>query len=178
MWFRVRTLLGSLALQAGGTVAGAVVVAVLLFVLHEDVPMFQTPSLSGVWTMQVHTDESVHAPFLDMTLWYTVLIAQEGTDVWGTGEKVYEDSSAFKGPYFGTDRTRFALKGTITKRYFRSDTLVVHYVEEGTIAQSSTVEVLRVQRRNQQLVGAFQTTAGDSSGAATWVRGRHYPGRQ
>lgn len=149
------------------TVVGGVILAVLFFLVREKV--FPIPDHSGRWTVISKTEETNYKPFAGMQLRYTVILRCEGSNIYGTSEKTFEQSSQGPRTYVGDDRVRGEITGVIEKRYFSKDKTKLHVVEHGEKRESTIYYDLTVEERNL-MTGKFFSTAADSKGKVEWKR--------
>ena len=73
------------------TVFGGVLLALLFFFAKEY--LFPRPEISGNWTFEIKTIQTEYKPYQGMVLRYVAMLWCEGPNVFGTTEKVYENSS-------------------------------------------------------------------------------------
>lgn len=104
-----------------------------------------------------------------MLLRYYVLIWQEGNQIKGTGEKIYEKSNGQEKEYVAEKRSRIEISGYLTKKYFSKDLLVIHYDEKNEVRKSSTIHNLTIKDSNQ-MDGFFVSTIANQQGNAGWSR--------
>ena len=155
--------------NVAATVVGGILLAVILFLAHEK--FFPLPNIMGQWYFQIHTTESEHIPYNNMTLEYVAVLWQQGNRVQGTAEKIYEDSSSGKIEYTGQHRTQSRINGYIKKNYFGSDRAYLHMAEEGKRRESTTFYEVTVDS-NQKMKGTFNSTIAHQSGNTRWQRER------
>lgn len=150
------------------TVAGGLLLALIFFSLKEH--FFSIPKLNGNWLFEIVTHKSDFSPYKDMLLRYYVLLWQEGNQIKGTGEKIYEKTKAYEPKeYVGKDRSRIEISGYLTKRYFSKDLIVIHYGEENEERKSSTIHNLIFKDINK-MDGYFVSTIANQQGKAIWTR--------
>ena len=160
--------LASFAFSVGSTIVGGVVLAILFFFARER--CFSLPRLTGRWYVEMRTVKTVYNPYKDMVLRYDAFLWREGSNIKGTIEKVYENSSKGKQAYIGQERTRGEIEGYIDKRYFFSkDQISLHIVEDGHRRQSTHFHDLVVERSGD-MTGTFSSMVADSEGEVTWQR--------
>jgi hypothetical protein len=153
-------------IQFAAAVAAGLFLTLLVFIFGETI--FGLPEVSGAWTMESRTAATAHEPFQDMTLTYSVQLAQQGSKIYGYGEKTNEVARAGPRTYTGAARVQIEVKGYITRRILRRSRFVFLIREHGKSRMSSTVHLLC--KRNDRLVGKFRSTIADSRGEATWSR--------
>lgn len=149
------------------TVIGGLLLALIFFSLKEY--FFSLPKLNGNWVFEIITVHSDYNPYKDMLLRYHVLLWQEGNQIKGTGEKIYEKTSEQEKEYVGDKRSRIEISGYLTKKYFSKDLIVIHYEEENEVRKSSTIHNLTIKDTNQ-MNGSFVSTIANQQGTTTWTR--------
>ena len=152
-------------LSIASTVLGGLVLAVLFFLARERV--FPLPPVTGRWHVEMRFNRSSYKPYEGMVLRYVAVLWREGSNVKGTAEKVYEDSSTGKREYVGKARTRAVIEGYTDKRIFSRDRVSLHIVEQGPNRESTHFHDLTVHR-NGRMTGNFNAMAADSEGDVTW----------
>lgn len=157
----------SFLLNVVSTIVGGVVLAVLFFVARERI--FPMPSIVGRWHVQMRTEYTDYNPYNEMVLRYVAVLWREGSEIRGTIEKVYENSSTGERKYTGKDRTRGLIEGYIDKRYLSKDCIYVHIVEDGHGRESTHYHDLKVTRRGK-MTGRFFAMVANSEGEVTWQR--------
>jgi hypothetical protein len=105
-----------------------------------------------------------------MSLYYIVLIVQEGNRIIGTGEKVKEVTSEGEKEYEGKSRTHIRITGFVTQRFFSADECVIHLTEFGELRDSSTIHTLRIMNK-ESMIGTFVSTIAAQLGTVTWTKG-------
>lgn len=133
-----------------GNVLGGIILAVLFFILKEKV--FHTGSLRGRWYIKLTTTESSYNPYKQMILHHVLFLNFIDSQITGTSEKIYEDSSIGKKRdhiihYQGVHRTRTQLDGSIEKNYLGSHIISLHAVESGEKRTSTVFYTINVRRR-------------------------------
>jgi hypothetical protein len=152
----------------GETLVGGVALALLFFWFSDHV--FKLPQMSGLWRFELTTQETSYNPYRGMKLTYLVLLSQEGPALHGSGEKVGEDVAGVVRTYTGADRSRIEIRGYITKRYFGSSSVVLHYREVSPSRESSSMHTLAIES-DRSMSGSFDSTIANSAGVACWKRG-------
>lgn len=149
--------------NALGTVVGGIFLTVVYFVLREK--LFRPPRLAGTWVLESTISQTKYNPFRGMVLRYKVLLFQDGNDLHGTAEKVYENSDKER-VFTGADRSVCTFEGTIRKSHISRSTIFLHVQEKGEQRSFSWIMEARCRHfgRRMQLVGRFSGTAGDASG--------------
>jgi len=105
-----------------------------------------------------------------MTLFFDILLQQNGREITGTGEKVAEKLKDGKKNEFERDkRVHIEIAGNLKNNFIVDDKVFLHYIEHGQRRDSSTVVSIRVLN-NKSMEGAFFSTAADSSGKTFWKR--------
>lgn len=149
------------------TVLGGLLLAFVLYLLKEY--FWGLPKLNGNWIFEIVTTGTDFNPYQDMMLRYYVLLIQDGKDIKGTGEKVYEKSSKQEIEFTGKNRSRIEIYGIIKKNYFSKDTIEIHYDETNEVRKSSSIHNLCIQNSNN-MNGSFVSTIANQQGRATWIR--------
>lgn len=145
------------------------ILLVFIFFLYRE--FFSPPlSISGKWYIRTKTNETAYNPYKNMVLEYIVIVLQNGQNIEGTIEKVYEKSIT-KGEkeYIGKDRIQGTFKGYIEKNYLRKDKIKIHVSEKGK-DRESTIYYELDKSCGDILKGFFDSTAGDSKGTTIWQR--------
>ncbi len=138
-----------------GIISG-VFLALAFFFLREKV--FGYPDLNDKWYLMSVTEETVYNPFKNMILHHELFLVQDKSQIKGTAEKYYEDSSVGKGGdhvihYIAKHRRRANIEGTIQKNYFGPDILILHAVENGEVRQSTIY--CRIELKRKYLIGQY-----------------------
>ena len=149
------------------TVSGGVILAFLFFLTKECV--FPRPEISGNWTFEIKTIKTEYKPYKGMVLRYVAMLWCEGPNVFGTTEKVYENSSTGIRNYTGSDRARGQINGFIEKRYFSKDRVILHIIEDGHGRESTHFYNLIVEKPDL-MSGTFTSMVADSEGEVVWKR--------
>jgi hypothetical protein len=150
------------------TLFGGAILAFLFFLLREKV--FPFMELDGSWIYEQTTKTSEYNPYVDMTVRFLVLLARDGNRIYGSAEKVFEQTRDGKErEYIGRNRTRAEITGHIEKRYFSNDRISIHIVENGESRQSSTFHILEC-KADGQLEGRFTSTISNQIGTVKWTR--------
>lgn len=129
----------------------AIVVAFLFFLLREKV--FKIPDFGGRLYLRQITKETVYNPYKNMELQYVLSLRLDGSKVFGSAEKIYEDSSEGMKKkhvihYEGKNRTICIIEGSIQKKYLSFyDLLVFHSFEENENRKSTTYYSVRIYKR-------------------------------
>ncbi len=128
------------------------------------------PDMTGRWKFTLVYQNTEDRSFQDLEVTYQILLTQNDLKLLGTGEKLSDRGpSQDKIDYHGDRRTNIEVTGTITRRFFSPDQLVLQYKETGLKRESSTLLRLNVQD-NDTLCGCFLTTVADTSGPVGWKR--------
>lgn len=154
-------LINSVSAIAAGLVLGAI-----FFVLKEK--MFSAPRLDGRWYVNVTTEKTSYRPYEGMRLKYVVVLCQEATKLFGSSEKIHEDSSARVESLYGKERSRAVVEGFIEKRIFARDRIVFHILEDGHVRSSTNLHQLVLTRSG--LKGKFFSMVADQEGVVSWSR--------
>lgn len=149
------------------TVIGGLLLALVFFSIKEY--FFSIPNLVGNWIFEIVTARSDYNPYRGMLLRYYVLLWQEGNQIKGTGEKIYEKTSEHEQEYVGDKRSRIEINGYLTKKYFSKDLILIHYDEENEVRKSSTIHNLSI-KDTSTMNGFFVSTIANQQGQSTWTR--------
>jgi hypothetical protein len=150
------------------TVVGGMILTFLFFLLREK--LFGYKDLDGSWVYDQTTHTSEYNPYKGMKVRFLVLMARDGSRVYGSAEKIYEiTSDGTEREYIGKNRIRAELSGHIEKRYFSRDRISIHIVENGERRESSTFHILECKNKNL-LEGRFSSTIANQIGVVTWSR--------
>lgn len=149
------------------TVTGGALLAFIFFFLKEK--WFPFPDISGMWFFEMITKETGYEGYEDMKLRYVAIIWREGARIYGTVEKIYEDSSTGRRSYVGQHRSRGTVSGHIQKNYFSTDQLFIHVVETGELRESTNFHSLIYSSRNA-MTGTFASMVANQKGEVQWQR--------
>ena len=149
------------------TVIGGSLLALILFLLKEKV--FSLPNLNGNWIFETITNKSDYNSYNNMKLRYYVLLWQEGNQIKGTGEKIFEKTETQEIEYVGKNRARVVISGFLTKKYFSTDSIVIHFNEENEQRKSSTIHNLTIKNTNE-MMGNFVSTIANTQGTVSWIK--------
>ena len=138
------------------------------FLLPKNI-VFPLPEISGNWTFETKTIQTEYQPYQGMVLRYVAMLRCEGPNVFGTTEKVYENSSTGTRNYTGSDRTRGQINGFIEKRYLSKDRVILHIIEDGHGRESTHFYNLIVEKPDL-MSGTFTSMVADSEGEVVWKR--------
>lgn len=144
------------------------VLLVFIFFIYREY-ISPLPNISGKWYVRTTTKETARNPFKDMILEYVVIIIQDGHNLEGTTEKIYEKSVNGEIEYEGKNRVQGLLKGYVEKNYLKKDKIKIHIIEDGNLRKSTIYYELN-KNCSSKLEGVFDTTAGDSKGIVTWQK--------
>ena len=144
------------------TVVSGGVLAILFFWVREQ--WFSLPEIEGRWFIELKTTTTDYNPFKDMILIYEAMLWREGNLIKGTAEKIHENSEKKQGDYIGEHRTRSQVDGYIEKRYFGTDRIFLHVVEQGHGRESTTFYTLVFKSRLKKMSGTFVSMVAASSG--------------
>lgn len=152
------------------TILGGILLTVIFFLFKEK--FFSLPVVAGVWECETIINETGYNPYRGMKVWYKITLLQSGTSVVGMGEKDREVAAKGAYEYSGAQRRTTDISGSITKRFFGSDEIVIFWREDGQKRETATFFRLRVSgcKRKGGLRGTFYTTAAQSRGEAFWKR--------
>lgn len=146
------------------TIVGGTFLTILFFLFREKV--LPLPDINGKWVLETNTIDSAYNPYINMILTYDVILYREDNHIYGTCEKTYENSSAGENKYIGTDRRRGTVEGSIEKKYFGKDKIMLHIVIDD-FSRESTLFVNLEQISPNEFIGKFQHLVADQSGIAT-----------
>lgn len=138
------------------SILSGIFLAILFFLLREKV--FGYPDLNNQWYLKSVTQKSAYNPYKGMELHHQLFLVQDKSQIKGTAEKYYEDSSVGKRGdhilhYSAGDRRRAYIEGTIQKNYFGPDILILHAIEEGENRQSTIY--CRIELKRKFLIGDY-----------------------
>lgn len=138
------------------SVFSGIFLAILFFLLREKV--FGYPDLNDQWYLKSVTEKSAYNPYKGMELHHQLFLVQDKSQIKGTAEKYYEDSSIGKKGdhilhYSAGNRRRAYIEGTIQKNYFGPDILILHAIEEGEKRQSTIY--CRIELKRKWLIGDY-----------------------
>lgn len=152
------------------TIVGGLLLATLLLILKNVI--FPIPLLSATWECKNTVNKTKHHPYQGMTVFYRVVLIQTGNQLVGSGEKDNEIAANGHRHYRGEHRNFLEVTGTIEKKIFSPDVVVLKWSEEGEIRKSTSIFKLKVSglKGSENLFGDFNTTAGPCSGVSEWQR--------
>lgn len=132
----------------------------------------RVPDISGVWMMTVRVDKSEFNPYKGMKITYIVMLSQRAGNVSGSAEKVYEIST--KNPkgyhYQKSSRMQSRVSGGVLGNVFQRKTFQLLFDEAGE--HRSYISTVTLRRKHAGLlVGTYDSTAANSSGAVTLTKG-------
>lgn len=102
-----------------------------------------------------------------MILGYESILFQRGNSVYGTVEKIYENSSEGEREYIGKYRIQGKIDGHIDKKYLGKNQLTIQIIEEGEIRKSTWMHKLNIVSKCH-MEGTFESTAAKQSGSVSW----------
>lgn len=129
------------------TIIGSILVGGFFMVLSDFV--FQPPVLNGRWEMVLIPEKAQHEKLSCLNLHYSVIFAQKGVDIVGSGEKVKDEKSkdqrcnslAIEEHQYGPGKgARMNIAGFIENNYLSHDQLVYSY-QEGNKGRFTAVEL-------------------------------------
>jgi|TARA_B100000315_G_scaffold200855_1_gene193166 hypothetical protein len=149
------------------TITGGIVLSFLFFIFSDFI--HKTPNLSGRWYFVNETESTSYKKFKGLKVYYTVLLMQEGNNVYGTGEKIKDDLNGEISNYSGSKRVHIKIAGHLKNNFLTKDTLNIHYTEKGSLRPSSTLHNL-IRFDDEYMSGKFYSTIADSEGKIKWTR--------
>ena len=145
---------------------------VFMFFIFSDF-IHKTPNLSGRWYFVNETESTSYEKFKGLKVYYTVLLMQEGNNIYGTGEKIEDKLNGKTSSYSGSKRIQIKISGHLKNNFLTKDTLNIHYTEEGSLRSSSTLHNL-IRFDDKYMSGKFYSTIADSEGKVGWNREEPY----
>ena len=149
------------------TIIGGVLLSFMFFIFSDFI--HKTPNLSGRWYFVNETESTSYSKFKGLKVYYTVLLMQEGNNVYGTGEKIKDELNGKISSYSGSKRVHIKISGHLKNNFLTKDTLNIHYTEKGKSRPSSTLHNL-IRFDNKSMGGNFYSTIADSKGKVNWTR--------
>jgi len=146
------------------TVLGGIFLTFLFFLLREKV--FALPDVNGRWYLETKTLESEYNPYQNMILKHILMVYREGNYIYGTSEKIYENSSTGEHEYIGDARKRGVVEGAIEKKYFGKDKIMLHIVIND-FGRESTYFVNLEKISSIEFTGNYKSMVANQSGTAT-----------
>jgi len=150
------------------TISG--VILALIFVLVNDF-FFNPPNLNGRWIFKSTYEDTNYSNFENMEVYYSVSLQHINDEIIGFGEMIYENSNNGKIEYIGDNRSQIEVSGHLKNNYFKKDTLVLSYTEDGHKRTSSTFQNL-IRFDDAYMSGNFDTTIADSKGSTEWWKNK------
>lgn len=164
----ISNIVNDLLIQIASTIVGGILLAFIFFLVRDR--FYQLPTLSGLWTFHAKTENTSYNPYKDMSLYYIVILTQEGNRLVGTGEKIKEMSSKGVREYEGKNRSRIQITGFITQRFFSADECIIHITEINELRESSTIHIMKILN-SQSMNGTFISTIAAQTGSTSWTKG-------
>ncbi len=167
---RFKSFSGNIGTDVVGTLIGGALLS-LAFTIWAD-NFHKVPDLNGRWRFESEYEHSDYSKYEGLRVYYQALLHQEGLKVRGSGEKVFEDFVDPTKPsriYTGPERRLIRIQGYIKNNFWRRDTLVLHYWEEGGRRTSSTFHKL-THFDDDHMHGTFESTIANAVGEVTWDR--------
>ena len=144
------------------SVASAMVVTILFFVWHNCCNCLY--DVCGKWEFRTNIQESTHDEFIGLSVYFDVVLSQNNSGFFGSGEKIAEKSAMGKRYEFEKiNRVRIEITGSVKNNLFKDDQVIVHWVEHGRKRDTSTYLNLTVIDKDT-MQGSFASTAADSTG--------------
>ncbi len=156
-----------LILSMVGTVFGGLFLSLIYLVLYDFI--YRIPDLSGKWEFTEITTKTSFNPYNNMEVTYLTIIWNEGRNIFGSGEKIFEKNQKEEIEFKTEKRVNIEIEGHIKKRYFWDDEIVIHYIEDGRKRKSSTIHKLKLKSRSK-ILGSFFKTAANASGSSNWIK--------
>lgn len=150
------------------SILSGVLLTLIFFIFKEK--LFAYPQIEGIWYFQMHTHKTDYNPYKDMKLTYLAIIFREGDKVFGTIEKIHENSSTQNVALTGKNRIRGELQGYLERIVLkRQHKLSIHIVENGKSRYSSHYFTLS-NVNSVTMSGTFFSTIANQQGAIEWQR--------
>jgi len=133
----------------------------------------RVPDVSGVWTMEVHIQNSDYNPYLGMRLTYIMMLTQRSGDLEGVAEKVREISKKNPAPgifYQKHGRMHSDVKGGVKGNIFQRKDFQLLLREKGENRNFITTVNARVVHRGL-LKRSYVSTAANKSGTVVLTKG-------
>lgn len=155
------------------TVVGGSILTFIFFAIREYI--FPPPKITGNWYVRTHTIETSYNPYKKMELDFMFMIWVEGNRVYGTCEKIHENSSTGKREYIGKDRKSGIIDGFIEKKYLKKDIIILHVVIDDFGRKSTYIFELEEDRnfifkRSDLITGNFTSMVANQKGYTTWSK--------
>jgi hypothetical protein len=136
-----------------------------LFIFFVNERVVKEHDISGVWIMETEIHLSSTIP--GFQLGYKLYLLKKGTEILGSGEKIYEvDSDRILKEFLPVNNSNIVLiqiEGHFGKRYLKGDIVKLVIREKGILRES--LMILDLKFRNEKvLVGSFASTAASSYG--------------
>ena len=149
-------------------IAAIIISSIALFSADK---FYSTPRLMGFWSFEINIQNSSFSNYNDLKIVYHVVLTQYGNRIEGVGEKFSEQlfTSKKATELRGKSRVPIKVNGTIDKKFFFSDEVLVTILEEGSSRDSSSFHHLSVESDNL-LGGEFKSTIARSMGKVIWRR--------
>lgn len=150
-----------------GNILGAIAVGAIFF-LYEYI--FRKDIISGKWVLEVKTQKSSFNPYIGMTVKFHLLLSSINSEIYGTGEKVWEYVKKDRKPrsYVGQSRDQLQARGTLNRVFFGRDAFTLHLEIDGQKRRTSAIFIGKLE--SGQIVGKFFSTAADSSGTFKLIK--------
>jgi hypothetical protein len=166
---RLRKVTGFLGSQSASAIVTTATLSVAFLIFNDYIA--PPPDLAGRWKFTITYEDTNQSSFKDMQVTYQALLIQEGLTLNGTGEKVSDKVATADEvkEYSDSARVHIDLEGTVRRKYFSPDELVIHYKEDGKLRPSSTLHDLK-HFDHETMCGCFASTIADTTGTVWWAR--------
>lgn len=150
-----------------GSILGGLFLAVLFFISSDF--LFKPPDLNGRWIMATTSNQTIHDSYNGLTVFYEVILQQDGNKLSGTAEKVGECNKGVPFIYDYDKRVRVDIAGAIDRNYLTKDKVNIHWMEHGRKRDSSSF--FKITRFDDSyMTGDCASTVAHSFGLSEWVR--------
>lgn len=149
-----------------GSLAAAIIVAVLLFAIRE--LFIKAKNYSGIYYTLSTVEDTSYNPYREMRMFHTLVLFSDGYVISGTTEKTGDIDKIRPCEYEGSRKIRGVVSGRVERNYFGSSVMNLHIVEQGRDRESTsfmTIKVRRFRFFNRLNSGTFYSTAARTKGS-------------
>lgn len=163
----MKSYLRDISINMIGSILGGLFLAILFFMSSDF--LFKPPDLNGRWVMATTSNQTMHDAYSGLTVFYEVILHQDGNRLSGTAEKVGENNKGVPLVYDYDKRVRVDIAGAIDRNYLARDNVNIHWTEHGR-RRDSTAFFKITRFDDSYMIGNCASTVAHSYGLSEWVR--------